>query len=276
MKLLTILLAVGPGEPGPAPDEAVAGPAEESAPDLAATVSVGETDPDFGPFYEGEPASEVQVPSAPRDDRPFLSVGGGAFCFVEASKCRASLLAAGDIAAGLNVISGEGGFDIPTTQFRILGGIAVRPFYLARKQWHPWGLGAVVDWSQASGPVAAGEADEAGNVSADESRHRIRSLRITILNQIWLGRKRHSFHVDIRLGAVQSSVLVFPGRYWGTTAEVALGFGGWGAVFVGGDFLDRDTRVLVGLRLHGIAAGPLAGLAVAGYAAGGGFRGGGS
>ena len=279
MQLLQILLLAsleaysGPegGEAAPIADE-----------DLTPADLEGETrvtrdpqDHDFGPFYEEEPTTEVEYPSEREKKWPVLSVGKGAFCFVEDAKCKASLLAAGDIAAGLNIIAGDGGFDVPLTQYRFMGGLAIRPFYLARKQWHPWGLGATVDWSRASGPVAAGETDD-GNVAADESRKRIDSLRVSLVNQIWLSQKRNAFHVDIMIGGVQSSVLNFPGRFWGTHAEVAFGFGGWGAVYIGGDFLDQDTRVLVGFRIHGIAAGPAAGLAMAGYAAGGGFSGGGS
>ncbi len=283
---LSILLIVSPGAfASPGEGEAVAAP-EGADPELEEEVHVGPKDHDFGPFYEDEPASDLRYSTRPRREHPFLSVGQGAFCFVEDSKCKAALLAGADVAAGLNIIAGDGGFDVPLTQYRVLGGVTIRPFYLSRKKWHPWGLGATFDWARASGPVAAGETDEAGNVLADEDRKHITSIRVGVLNQIWMSQKRHAFHVDIKLGAVQSSVLNFPGPqgcdnpngrcYWGTTAEVAFGFGGWGAVYLGGDFLDQDTRVLVGFRIHGIAAAPIAGLAVAGYAAGGGFGGGGS
>jgi hypothetical protein len=246
----------------------------------------GTADHDFGPFYEAEPPTEVEHSSQVREAHPFFSVGKGAFCFVEDSNCRSALLVGADVSAGLNVISGDGGFDVPLTQYRVLGGVTIRPFYLSRHKWHPWGLGATFDWSRASGPVAAGETDAEGNVIANEDRKHIASIRLALLNQIWLTQKKNALHIDIKVGTVQSSVLNFPGPegcsnangrcYWGTMAEVGLGFGGWGTVYLGGDFLDSDTRVFVGFRVHGIAAAPVAGLAVAGYAAGGGFSGGGS
>lgn len=322
MQLLPILLFVSPGAfvgPGEGTGASAAasaaeatelvvpaaglGPAQEVAPEATPEgtelvgddpgadddldpVHDGEIEHDFGPFYEAEPATEVEHASRVREAHPFFSVGKGAFCFVEDSNCRSSLLVAADIAAGLNVISGDGGFDVPLTQYRVLGGVSIRPFYLSRHKWHPWGLGATFDWSRASGPVAAGETDDAGNVVANEDRKHIASIRMALLNQIWLSQKKNALHIDIKIGAIQSSVLNFPGPagcsnangrcYWGTMAEVGLGFGGWGTVYVGGDFLDSDTRVFVGFRVHGIAAAPVAGLAVAGYAAGGGFSGGGS
>lgn len=285
-----------PAEPAPQPEattqpepEPVALPPATAPPvsePLAEDMQVGKDlkDHDFGPFYEAEPVTEVKHATQPREQYPRFSVGQGAFCFVEDAMCKSSLLASGDVGAGLNVIAGDGGFDVPLTQYRVLGGLTVRPFYMARKKWHPWALGATFDWARASGPVAAGETDDAGNVLANEDRRSIRAIHIGVVNQIWLSQKKHAFHVDIKLGAVQSSVLNFPGPagcknengrcYWGTMAEVGFGFGGWGSVYVGADFLDQDTRVLVGFRIHGIAAGPAAGLVAAGYAAGGGFSGG--
>lgn len=308
MQLLPILILVSPGAfvgpeagaavPAPAAADVVATAGPEATPedtvlvgdapgasDDIGPVHQGNKDHDFGPFYEAEPVTELEHPSQVREAYPFFSVGKGAFCFVEDSNCRSALLVGADISAGLNVISGDGGFDVPLTQYRILGGVSLRPMYLARHKWHPWGLGATFDWSRASGPVAAGEVLD-GEVLANEDRKHITAIRIGLLNQIWLSQKKNALHVDIKVGTIQSSVLNYPGPegctnpngrcYWGTTAEVGLGFGGWGTLYLAGDFLDQDTRVFVGFRVHGIAAAPVAGLAVAGYAAGGGFSGGGS
>jgi hypothetical protein len=90
-----------------------------------------------------------------------------------------------------------------------------------------------------------------------------------LINQIWLAEKRNALHLDFTLGGVNSSVLDAPGRYWGTHAEVAVGFGGWGGLYAAGDFLDQDMRVFFGLRGHGIATAPLIGLIVLGLVAGG-------
>jgi hypothetical protein len=199
---------------------------------------------DFGPFYEAEPVSEVHFPGdAHRPDRehPFASVAGGTFCFVEDSACAASLIADADVGVGLNVITSSRGFDVPYTQFRVRGGFTVRPVVLAKKRWHKWGVGVVGSWSLASGSI----------------------------NQLWLSQKRNALHVDFTLGAANSSVLDFSGRYWGTQAELGLGFGGWGGLYLAGDFFDGDTRVFIGMRGHAIATGPMIALIVLGLVAGG-------
>jgi hypothetical protein len=240
------------------------------APKPAAT---GFTEPkDYGPFYEPEPVSEVQFPGeAHRRARkyPFASVAGGTFCFVEDSACGASLIADADVGVGLNVITTDRGFDVPYTQLRVRGGFTVRPIILSKRHWHAWGIGVVGSWSIGSGSITATNQDpEDPNVGVTETDP-IQTYRVALINQLWLSQKRHALHVDFTLGAANSQVLDYSGRYWGTTAEVALGFGGWGGIYLGGDFLDGDTRVVLGLRGHAIATGPMIALIILGLVAGG-------
>jgi hypothetical protein len=227
---------------------------------------------DFGPFYEREPVSEVQFPAdalRPKRKYPFASVAGGAFCFVEDSACGAALIADADVGVGLNVITTDRGFDVPYTQLRIRGGLTVRPIILARRRWHAWGVGVVGSWSIASGSITATNQDpEDPNVGVTETKP-IQTYRVALINQLWLSQKRHALHVDFTFGAANSPVLNYPGRYWGTTAEVALGFGGWGGLYLSGDFLDGDTRMVLGLRGHAIATGPMIALVILGLVAGG-------
>jgi hypothetical protein len=227
---------------------------------------------DFGPFYEPEPVSEVQFPAdaqRPKRKYPFASVAGGTFCFVEDSACGTSLIADADVGVGLNVINTARGFNVPYTQLRVRAGLTLRPIILARRHWHPWGIGVVGSWSIASGSITATNQDpEDPNVGVTETDP-IQTYRVALINQLWLSQKRHALHVDFTLGASNSQVLDYPGRYWGTTAEVALGFGGWGGLYLGGDFLDGDTRVVLGLRGHAIATGPMIALILLGLVAGG-------
>lgn len=227
---------------------------------------------DYGPFFEPEPVSEVVFPGdAHRPDRnqPFASVAGGTFCFVEDSSCKAALIADADIGVGLNIITTDRGFDVPYTQLRVRGGLTIRPIPLAKKRWHPWGIGLVANWSIASSSITATNQDpEDPNVGVVETDP-IQTYRILLINQLWLSQKRNALHLDFSLGAGNSSVLDFPGRYWGTTAEVGVGFGGWGGLYFGGDFFDGDTRVVLGLRGHGIVTGPMIALIVLGLVAGG-------
>lgn len=227
---------------------------------------------DFGPFYEASPVSEVEFPGdAYRPDRkqPFASVAGGTFCFVEDSMCAASLLADADVGVGLNVITSDRGLNVPYTQLRVRGGFTLRPLELAKRRWHPWGVGVVASWSLGSGSITATNRDPSDANTGIVETNPIRSWRIAVVNQIWLAQKRNALHLDFTLGTVNSSVLDAQGRYWGTHAEVALGFGGWGGLYFAGDFLDADSRVFMGVRGHGIATGPLIALIVLGLVAGG-------
>jgi hypothetical protein len=227
---------------------------------------------DFGPFYEPEPVSEVRFPGdAHRPDRkhPFASVAGGTFCFVEDSACGASLIADADVGVGLNVITSSRGFDVPYTQLRVRGGFTLRPVVLAKQRWHRWGVGVVGSWSLASSSITATNLDPTDpNVNITET-DAIRTYRVGLINQLWLSQKRNALHVDFTLGAANSSVLDLSGRYWGTQAELGLGFGGWGGLYLAGDFFDGDTRVFIGMRGHAIATGPMIALIVLGLVAGG-------
>jgi hypothetical protein len=227
---------------------------------------------DFGPFYEPEPVSEVRFPGdAVRPDRkhPFASVSGGAFCFVEDSACKAALIADADVGVGLNIITSDRGLDVPYTQLRVRGGLTLRPIVLAKHRWHAWGVGLVGSWSLASGSITATNRDPSDpNVGVAETDP-IQTYRVGLINQLWLSQKRNALHLDFTLGAANSSVLDYEGRYWGTTAEVALGFGGWGGLYMAGDFFDSDTRVVLGLRGHAIATGPMIALILLGLVAGG-------
>jgi hypothetical protein len=227
---------------------------------------------DFGPFFEPEPPSEVKFPGdARRPDRkyPFASVGGGTFCFVEDSACGASLIADADVGVGLNIITTDRGFDAPYTQFRVRGGFTVRPLRLAKKRWHPWGVGVVASWSMGSGSITATNRDPTDPLTDVTETGPIRSWRVALVNQVWLSQKRNALHLDFTFGGTNSTVLDAPGRYWGTHAEIALGFGGWGGFYFAGDFLDSDTRVFMGVRGHGIATAPVIALIVLGLVAGG-------
>ena len=88
-------------------------------------------------------------------------------------------------------------------------------------------------------------------------------------NRRYVGQRRNALHLDLTFGGANSSVLDAPGRYWGTHAEVALGFGGWGALALSGDFLDQDARFVLAMRGHGIATGPMIALVLLGLVAGG-------
>jgi len=227
---------------------------------------------DFGPFFEPEPASELKFPGdAHRPDRnkPFASVAGGMFCFVEDSVCGSALIADADVGVGVNMITSDRGLDVPYTQFRVRGGLMLRPLRLAKKRWHPWGVGVVASWSLGSGSITATSRDPTEALIDVTETDPIRSWRVALVNQIWLSQKRNALHLDFTLGGVNSSVLDASGRYWGTHAEAALGFGGWGGLYIAGDFLDSDTRVFIGMRGHGIATGPLIALIVLGLVAGG-------
>jgi hypothetical protein len=218
----------------------------------------------YGPFYVAPPPSDSSPPSGVRGAVPVLAVGRGAFCFVEDAGCRVALLASVEVAGGVNILGGSNGPDMPYAHYGGRAGIAVRPLQWARARYHPWGLGFVASWSRGRGSYRQGD--------SVEDQDRTDTLRLALLNQIWMQDKAHAFHVDFTLGAARSDVLDRNGRnfeLWGTALEVAAGFGGWGALYAGADFLDRDTRFVFGARIHGIAGLPLVGLVLAGLAAGG-------
>jgi hypothetical protein len=232
-------------------------------PDLAPRDS-REVDGAIRPFYALESPAETRFALNRRSALPPLAVAKGRFCFIEDSFCRSSLIFTGDVGVGVNALSGRGGFDLPFTQARLSLGATVRPFMLAKKQWHPWGIGLVGSWSVASGSILGVEEERVTERDVNDS------WRIDLVNQAWLGQKRNALHLDFALGAVNSPVnKSMTGRFWGTHAEVGLGFGGWAGVFLSADFLDQDTRFVFGMKGHGLAAAPIVGLVLLGLVAGG-------
>jgi hypothetical protein len=222
---------------------------------------------EYGPFFEDDPPGDTSFPSVARKTKaPFFSVGGGAFCFVEDSHCKASLLVSAEVAAGMREPASDKGPDMPYAHFGFRGGLVVRPLMFSRRAWHPWGVGLVGSWTRGTGAVTV-EGDFQ-STEVDETS-RTDAWRIAMVNQIWLSQKPHAFHIDGAIGVVRSPVLTSDTWLYGSHAEIAFGFGGWGSVYAGGDFLDRDARVVFGVRAHGIAAGPIVAMALAGLAIGG-------
>ncbi len=238
--------------------------------DTGAAPRRGEIPPEYGPAYEPEPPSDtMSVSDRRRESPPFLSLGSGTFCFVEAAACRSALIASADVGAGINAIAGDRGVDLPMTQFSFRGGFTVRPVTLLRKRWHPWSVGVVGSYVRSSGTVASSSSTIGSANPELVDVAFTNGTRVALLNQVWLSQKRHAFHLDFSLGVVRSTVLNSTDRFFGTHADVALGVGGWGALFVAADFLDRDTRLAFGFRGHGIAAAPVATLIALGLLAGG-------
>lgn len=222
---------------------------------------------EYGPLFEDEAASDTSHRSKlQRTKTPLLSVGKGAFCFLDGSRCKISLLISAGVGAGLRVPASDAGPDMPYSQFMVHGGFVVRPLMLAGREWHPWGLGAVASWSRGTGSVTV--TGDSMNQDVD-STDRTDAMRIGLLNQFWMTKKPHGLHLDVTLGAVRSQVLTSDYKLWGTHAELGVGLGGWATVFGGADFLDRDVRLVLGLRAHGVLSAPIIALAVAGMAIGG-------
>lgn len=222
---------------------------------------------DYGPFFEDEAPSDATFATKGRKGKaPVLSVGNGGLCFVEGSWCKASILATAEVAAGMRVPASDKGPDMPYAHFGFRGGFTVRPLMFTRRDWHPWGIGAIGSWTRGTGAttVEGGLDDQV----IDESK-RTDAWRVGLLNQLWLSKKPHAFHLDFTMGVVRSEILTSGVALAGTHAEVAFGFGGWGSVFAGGDFLDQDTRVSFGFRGHGIAAAPILAMVIGGLALGG-------
>lgn len=221
--------------------------------------------PEHGPFFAPEAASDTRSASGPAPGAPpRFSVGKGAFCFVEDAQCRAALLASVDVGIGVNAISGERGVDLPYAHYNFRGGLTIRPITMIRRRWNPWSVGVMASWSRGTGVVA----NNAKDVAIESTPHTT-AYRFGLVNQLWLSQKRNAFHIDLTAGLVRSSVLTYRGWYNGTHLEVAAGWGGWGAFFIGGDFMDGDSRVVTGFRGHGIATGPAIGLILLGLLAGG-------
>lgn len=250
---------------GAAPEVAPAEPASEEGDDVAAKSA--DEDADFGPFFEGDGPSDTAFASEPRKSKaPRFSVGQGAFCFVDGSHCKASLIADASVAAGLRAPASNKGPDMPYAHFGFRGGLVIRPLMFKRKAWHPWGVGVVGGWTLGTGAVEVESTNDGLNKDDTE---RTPATRFGVVNQLWLSQRPHALHIDFTLGGVRSPVLASGVPLIGTHAEVAFGWGGWGALYAAGDFLDQDTRVSFGFRAHGIAAGPIIALAILGAALGG-------
>lgn len=250
-----------------------ASPADEPADDAdLVVVSEDDDDDDYGPFFEDEAPSDLHYLSQPRPGTlPVLSVGNGAFCFVEGTYCKASMILSADIGAGIRAPASDEGPDIPYAQFTFRGGLTIRPAMIRpnrsrRKPWGSWGVGLVSSWSKGTGSVTVRGDAQSQEVDSTDSTT---VFRIAAINQMWLSKRNHATHLDFTFGGARSDVLTSGTKLWGTHAELAMGFGGWGGLFLSGDFLDRDTRVVLGFRGHGIAAGPIVAMALAGLAAGG-------
>jgi hypothetical protein len=220
---------------------------------------------EYGPFFEAEAPSDTRyAASISKGKKPFGSVGNGSFCFIDGAWCRASLLISAGVAVGLRVPASDAGPDVPYSQFNVHGGFVVKPLMYAGRKWSPWGLGVVASWSRGTGSVTSN-----ANATEHNDTRSTDATRVAVLNQIWLSKRPHGLHLDLSVGAVRSAVLTSHVPLWGTHAEVGFGIGGWATLFGAADFLDRDTRIMLGLRAHGIAAGPLIALALAGMAIGG-------
>jgi len=231
-----------------------------------------EDDDEYGPFFEEEAPSDLEYLGQPTPRKhPVLSVGDGAFCFVEGTYCKASMILSADVGAGIRAPASDEGPDLPYAQFTFRGGFAIRPAMIRpnrdkRKAWGAWGLGVVSSWSKGTGSVTV---RGSGQSLTEEETNSTTVFRIAAINQIWLSKRKHATHLDFAFGGAHSDVLTSGVRLWGTHAEVGMGFGGWGGMFLSGDFLDRDTRVVLGFRGHGIAAAPIIAMALVGLAAGG-------
>lgn len=221
----------------------------------------------YGPFFVGEAPSDTQFPNGPRvGDPPRLSVGKGAFCFVDDSFCKVALQLTADVGIGVNLVGGTGSPDLPYAQFTFRGGMTFKPLMLGARAsgWHPWGIGLIGGWSRGTGPSRGDKNDVSLHVTTG---------RVAIVNQLWLSKKRNGFHLDLDLGVIRSSVRAEEGRYFGTTAGLSANWGGWGGLFMNADLLDHDTRLVFGFRGHGIATAPAIGLILLGLLAGGAFGG---
>jgi hypothetical protein len=258
--ILALLLTLAP------PDSAETTPQSNDG-----AISISAPKSEQGAFFQEEKVSEVRHPAQlgglpPPEDpaRPVVAVARGRFCFVEDSGCLSALILDADVGVGVNALNQTVGLDVPYTQFRVRGGLTVRPMALGGK-WHPWAIGLVGSWSLGSPPVQSYESDDA--VIQEEGRP-ITAWRIAMINQLWFSHTRNAPHLDFSIGTVNSNVLD-QGRYFGTHVDLGLGFAGWGGPFMAADFLDGDVRFVAGVRGHGILTGPLIGLVLLGMLAGG-------
>ncbi len=234
--------------------------APPQGPALVVVLPPAKIPPEHGPFFAGEPASDTAFVNGLRpDDPPRFSVGRGAFCFVDDSKCRASLVLTADIGVGVNLVGGNRLPDLPYAHYNFRGGIVFKPL-MRRGGWHPWGVGLVGSWSRGTGPPETETTLRAPHTDA---------WRILIVNQLWMSKRRNGFHLDLDAGLVRSPVIGSVNPYFGTSAGLSANWGGWGGIFMHGDFLDKDSRIVFGFRGHGMAVAPVIGLVLLGLLAGG-------
>ena len=252
--------------PAPAPTIIYA-PTTPVAPPPVTPEPVRTPPPEFGPFFVAEPTSETAAPNGPRvTDPPRFSVGGGSFCFVDDARCKSALILTADIGIGVNIVGGTRTPDLPYAQFTFRGGLVFKPLTIGRKDaWHPWGVGLLGSWSRGTGAPS--------RESAVVSPH-TDTWRVLLVNQLWLSKRRNGFHLDVDLGIIRSTVLGGDKQFTGSSAGISANWGGWGGIFLSGDFLDHDTRVVFGFRGHGIATAPAIGLILLGLLAGGALGGG--
>lgn len=239
----------------------------DSDADVEVVAKAEDEDRDFGPFFEADAPSETTFATKGRKGKaPVLSFGNGSFCIVDGSHCKVSLLADATVAAGMRVPASNKGPDMPYAHYGFRGGFVMRPLMFKRKAWHPWGIGLMGSWTMGTGAVAV-ESSEDG--LSNDSTERTPATRFGLVNQVWLSQRPHAMHIDATIGGVRSPVLTSGHSLWGTHAEIAFGWGGWGALYASGDFLSQDTRIGFGVRTHAVAAGPLIALAILGAALGG-------
>ncbi len=243
-------------------------PAEVLAPppgDLSfgtAPVAARKPPPEHGPFFVGEPPSDTSFPNGPRPaGPPRFSLGRGAFCFVDDSGCKSSLILTADVGIGVNIVSLPTRLDVPYAQYNFRGGLVFKPMLQLREGgWHPWGIGLVGSWSRGTAAPTS--------KSALDSEH-TDAWRIILVNQLWLSKKRNGFHLDLDLGLVRSNVLGSEKKFFGSHAGVSANWGGLGGLFLATDLLDNDTRIVFGFRGHGVAAAPIIAMVLLGLLAGG-------
>lgn len=264
--------SVAVGAPTAAPADVSTAPAPVAVPapvsgdmsvgTVPAPTAVSKSPVERGPFFVGEPASDTAFPNGPRPtDPPRFSLGRGAFCFVDDTFCKSSLILTADVGIGVNVITGPGGTDRPYAQYQFRGGLVLKPLLRhGTGDWHPWGIGVVGSWSRGTGQPSS---------NPDRASTHTDAWRVALVNQLWLSKKRNGFHLDLDLGVVRSNVRASEAKYFGTHAAVSANFGGVGGLFVATDLLEHDTRVVFGFRGHGVATAPLIGLVLLGLLVGG-------
>lgn len=253
--------APDPDAAPPADDEVLVAPPGNMSFGTA-PVAAKKPPPEHGPFFAGEPVSDTAFANGPRPvGPPRFSVGRGAFCFLDDSGCKASLVLTADVGVGVNIVSFPTRLDVPFAQYTFRGGVVFKPLLrLNEGGWHPWGIGLVGSWSRGTAAPTSKTALESEHTDA---------WRVVLVNQLWLSKKRHGFHLDLDLGVVRSNVLGSAGKYYGSHASLSANWGGLGGLFLASDLLDNDSRIVFGFRGNGVAAAPVIAMVLLGLLAGG-------